>query len=271
MRPIFPALLLLLTFLTPVYGDLDAFQEDVEAAEELAPEKEPERQDHPQEEKKRQKNLGDLLMELTFLLWFHHNSTTTFGPFPYSSQGFVKWAEARYQSGNMVPFVTGSRDYWLTGEVQALGLSGLGYGGWASLKGSLFRFIGPSLEAWQLYDGQKDLTGLRAGVLVALFQSDPFNLGIYGQWNHWTGSFSRTGGTVGLEFRSYPFYPVTLQSRMGFQLFPLFQMGEVELQAGLTHNSWEAYFGWRWWSLQTTGGLLVNQYSGPFAGLKKYL
>lgn len=271
MRPTYPALLLLLTFLTPVYGDMDSFRDDVESAEEQAPEKEPADPANPQDGKRRQKNLGDFLMELTFLLWFHHNSTTTFGPYPYSSQGFVRWAEVRQKSGILTPIPTGPRDFWFTGEVQALALDGLGYGGWASLKGHAFRFFGPSLEAWNLHDGKERLTGLRAGILVSLIQSDPINLGVYGQWHHWMGSLSRTGGTLGLEFRSYPFAPLTLQSRLGFQLFPLFTMGEMEFQAGVTQNSWEAFAGWRQWSLQTTGGQGVNQYNGPFIGIRKYL
>jgi hypothetical protein len=267
MRKLLTFLILLYATFLPLHGDIKSFQEDVEAAEEQVPEKETTPESIPESAKHRQKTFGDILMELTFLLWFHHNASTTFSPHPYHSTGFVRWAEER-QSGVRLP--TGTKDHWLSAEVQALGLDGLGWGAWTGVKGHLYRFFGPYLEAWNLNDGKENLTGFRVGALLALFQSDPLSLGVYGQWNHWTGAFSRTGGTVGLEVRSYPFAPLTLQSRWGVQVFPQFQMGEGEVQAGLTRDSWEAFAGWRWWTLRTAEGSPVNRYGGPFAGIRKY-
>lgn len=77
------------------------------------------------------------------------------------------------------------------------------------------------------------------------------------------GSFKdRSGGTFGFDMRIYPFKPLSLQAKLGAQIFEHVSLGEIEVQAGFMLKNWEIFAGWRWWTVEHDGG----RYQGVFAG-----
>ena len=263
-------LLLLLSFALPAmaHADLDDFREEVEEAEKEKPPEESRTEDEEDDEEEGESLLGRFLWELFGAIWLVNNTTTTYGSHPYSADGYIRWArvEEGYGADGEVYIPTGRRSHWLYSEIQALALEGLGQGTWFTLKGHAYRFFGPYFEGWVLGDGEDLFGGLRLGLTFSLFQSDPLSLSLYGQGNMWFGVLARSGGALGVELRSYPFKPLSLQLRGGLQLFERFSVGEVESRAGLLFGRWEAYAGLRWWRLLDGAGLVRERYSGPFAG-----
>ncbi|GEM_PF-2971323 len=250
----------------PVFSDIADLEKDVEEAEKRNQPRPPATEDNQEKDNP----FFDLLLELFRIVWFVNNTTTTYNDYPYAKEDFVAWAEPDDSKSEIWYNTTGIKDYWYSLEIQPLLLEGIGYGGSVALKGHLFRFFGPYMEAWSHVDGEDFQGGARLGLLFSIIQSDPLNLSLYGQWNTWFGTINRGGGTLGLEFRSYPFQPLTLQARAGFQLFSAFKVAELEVQAGVMFNRFETFFGWRSWDLQTTWGDSVETYQGPFGGLRVY-
>ena len=263
-----PSLVLALLLLSPVpaAADLTTFKEDVEKAEST----------HQEEETKAEDSSGRsddffsvFVGGLIRILWTADNAYTTYENYPYEDKGFVLWPEWRTDGhGHWFPVPASQRNHWFTASVEGFTLDGLGSGGWITLQGHFYRFLGPYIDAWALTDGQAALSGVRLGGQFALIQSDPVSLSVYGQYQIWSGVLSRQGGTMGLEFRSLPTRPLTLQARLGTQLFEGFVLTEAELQAGWLFGPSELIAGWRWWSLEDNDP--NTRYQGPFLGVRTW-
>lgn len=210
---------------------------------------------------------GEFFVELVSYLWAIDNLYTTYGPYPYVPDGYIRWAD---DGGRPAP---GRRNSWYSVDAEGFYLSGFGAGAWTRLEGYAWRFFGPYAEAWLLSDGAAFQGGGRVGVLFSIFQTQAFSLSLYSQWNQLFGALERTGATVGLELRSYPFRPLSLRWRGGAQLFEGFKIVESELSAGLVYGPWEPYFGWRWWSLGNGGSnpTPLAEYGGFSVGLRRHL
>lgn len=258
------SVLLLLILCTPAAADVDDLKTAVEQAEAQSPEKKAEDESSPPP---RTTSSSDLPI-LFLALWIGNNVLSTYGPHPYSSEGFVSWKGFVNHRVFDQPQEFGLKNYWYEVETQGLSLKDLGYGGKVVVKGHLWRFFGPYLETWTLYDGETFQYALQPGLQLSLVQSDPFSVAFYGQWNYWMGHVKRNGGAVGLEFRSLPVNPLAFQVRLGQQIFEKFIIPEVELQAGVYFQHWGLYAGYRWWSLQTTDFQEIKPYEGPFVGTK---
>ncbi len=236
--------------LSTLSADLSDFKKDVESTEQIAPQEK-----KTEEPPETDNSLLNLLVDLFKFIWWLNTSTVTYQPYPYYDSNYD---------------LKENRRHWFSADLQAMGLSNLGYGTWATLKGHFLPFFGPYLEGWSLSDGKSNLSGIRLGATIPLYQSDPFSLGLYGQWNTWIGILERTGGTLGLEFRAHPFPPISLQGKAGFQIFQNFSMGELEAQIGWNKGPWELFAGWRYWNLLTNQGVPLKEYAGAFGGIKVY-
>lgn len=250
-------------------ADISDFAEDVERAESSnTSEEEDEWEDG--EENDGDDFFSQLIVELFKLIWIANNTSSTYGDFPYSENGYILWADLEYndwtEEYELIP--TGERDYWYTADLQYMHVGGIGTGALATFKGHFFRFIGPYFEAWTLQDGKDTQSAFRLGILFSLFQSDPFSMSFYGQYQRWMGVLDRQGGTYGLEYRLYPFEPLSIQIRTGVQAFENFQMGELEVQGGVVFDRFELLAGWRWWDLRNLESLLIAEYQGPYFGAR---
>ena len=200
-----------------------------------------------------------------------NNTTTTYGSYPFSPDGYICLAKIEDASvDHLVYATTGKRDQWFKTEIQGIWMQDIGFGSWITFKGQLYRFIGVHCEDWMIIDGHNVLNGLRLGLSLSLVQSDPFSLSAYGQWNLWSGVLERNGGTLGLDIDSFPVKPVALHFKAGFQLFRNYSMGELEAQIGILFGSLECFVGWRYWNLINDGGSTAYKFNGAFGGLRLY-
>jgi len=249
--------------IAPLHADMDDFKDRIEEAE----------SDKTETGDKKEHAGGSsdnaffrALFDLTCKLWFLHNTTTTYNSWPYATDGYIKLAGIDAAGEAVEPVMTGRRNSWYTAETQAFWLQGAGGGPWFTLRGNAWRFFGPYIETCILTDGDRILSGARLGAQFSVIQTDPFSLSFYGQWQTWSGLLDRSGGTFGIEMRSDPAKPLTLQLRAGFQTFERFSIAEAELRTGWMLDRWELFGGWRWWNLSDSGGNHVETWPGPFAG-----
>jgi hypothetical protein len=273
MRHLSVVFMLMLVSVGGLWADLDDFQEDVERTEEISEWEEEE--DSPNSPSSDSSGdcfsscldvlCSDIFWQIFTQVWALNNLGTTYEAFPYAEGGFMHWDE---------DFGAGARgslkDHWYEFSVQGVQLDTLGNGTWVTLEGHFFRFFGPYLEFFLFPEGSQNLNGQRIGLNLALFQSDPLTLSFYGQLTRWGGILERSGGTFGVELKSFPFQPVFMKFRAGAQVFESFNVAEVEVELGFMIDRFSLNGGWRFWDLGSRQGTLTNRYNGPFVGLGVY-
>jgi hypothetical protein len=244
-------------------ADIAEFNEKVKEAEESP---KTEREERANTENMEENPFADAIFALFRIIWAANNLNTRYGEYPYEPSGYIRWRDENGEPR------AGDRLGWFGADIQSFTLDGYGHGIWARLEGHFLPFFGPYLETWHLTDGGAFQNAFRLGGLIPLFQSAPFSMSVYGQWNYWYGSLERNGGALGLEIRSYPVKPLAFSWRGGFQAFENFQIGESELKIGIVLGRWEPFIGWRSWALQTGGEnpTVVAFKQGYFAGLRAY-
>jgi hypothetical protein len=249
----------------PLYADLGSFREKIEE-EEKPREKPPEQEkpkSPPRENRRHDDGDGDAsLWELLFHVFFfalEANLSTTYGPYPYCEDGYIR-RDGEEPDGKQ-------KNYFFNASASGFYLHGMGGGSWLSFSGNLLRFIGPYADVYAVSDGREVLYGWRAGMHLSLIQSEGFNLAYYLQYQMWLGFMYRNMTVMGLEFRIYPVKPLSLRSKLGVQLLGSGGLGEAELEAGFLIQAWELYAGYRWWSAFGGG----RPWHGPFLGLRRHL
>ena len=189
-------------------------------------------------------SLGSVLVYLTIGLWNEHNSRVTYSSYPYDASGPGPAVVERNFIYNIPRSPLGSdsrngvagreKGYWF--EVAAAGLGSglpappadLRYGGFASLQGRIIPHFGPDLDTRVIVHGDEELWISTAGVDISIAQHDYFSLSMYGKAAFMRGIIDMSGATLGLQLRSYPFSPISLQVRGGFQGYEGITFGQVE-------------------------------------------
>jgi hypothetical protein len=248
-----------------------SFKDSVEAKEEEEKQKreEPQKKDQNNDQNNQNRNNRDRdrrrnnnrdsdndSASLMAGLWTINNLYCHYGNYPYEYGGYVRHSYSD-DSDN-----TPQKLYWFSTSLSGLYLGDMGFGGWASFSGNLYKFFGPYVDVF--YTAREEMGGVRAGLHFSVIQSDPLNLSLYLQAQWYYGSLERVGGVGGFELRSYPYKPLSLRLKMGLQVFEYFQVGEVETEAGLMLQAWEILAGWRWWRLDN------STWNGPYLGVRRY-
>lgn len=189
-------------------------------------------------------SLGSLLVQVTIVLWSDHNSRVTYGSYPYDPSGPGPAVVDRNFIYNIPRSPLGSdsrngvagreKGYWF--EIAAAGLGSglparpadLKYGGFASLQGRIIPHFGPDLDTRVIVDGDEELWISTAGVDISIAQHDYFSLSIYGKAAFLRGILDLSGAALGLQLRSYPFSPISMQLRGGFQGYEGITFGQLE-------------------------------------------
>lgn len=237
---------------------LDEFREAVEAERAAAAEEEETDDDSDEEESAEDDeneeesddesddgdSFGSLLVELTIVLWNEHNRRVTYGRYPFDPRGPGPAVVERNFIYNIPRSPLGSvgrnggavgeKGYWF--EIAAAGLgsglpappAALNYGGFASLQGRFIPHFGPDLDTRVIVDGDDELWISTAGIDISIAQHDYFSLSMYGKAAFLRGILDLSGATLGLQLRSYPFSPISLQLRGGFQSYDGITFGQVE-------------------------------------------
>ncbi|GHU96868.1 hypothetical protein FACS189483_01080 [Spirochaetia bacterium] len=218
---------------------------------------------------------GWFLWNLFEWVWFFNNTYLQYGDYPYDGAGYIRrpWDAAQSAAQNTAQGSEYSqapdrtKPYWFAASASGFYLDGMGAGAWASFSGNVYKFFGPYADAFMVTDGENTLGGVRLGLHLSLFQSNVFNMSLYSQWQLWYGLLSRNGGTLGLEFRLYPFKPLTLRAKLGMQLFDSFTLEEAEVEGGFMLKAWEFFGGYRWWGFGEDSAAL---WIGPYLGVRRY-
>jgi hypothetical protein len=258
-----------------IHADLSDFKDDVEDTKEQSEER---RRDEKDDEIQNSGSYEDgedgegsivarIVLEILQFIWVVNNTTTTYGAYPYSPSGYIKWAEPvpgweeHYRTN-------GYRDQWFALDAQGVYLENLGFGSWLTFRGHLYRFFGPYFDTWTITDGSDVFYGYRLGGSFSLFQSDPFSLSVFLQYDAWRGILNEDGLHFGGEIRSFPARPIGLQYRAGIQIFDGFNVIESDAQLGLIFERIEVFGGYRWWGITNSAGELTVSYAGPMAGIR---
>lgn len=256
----------------PVWADLNDLKDEVK--------KEESQSDPPQEpttvnsgnQTSSNDPTGNFVATVLMYAWAADNLWTTFEDYPYAgdAEGFVLWPkviDTDTASNSALPLTdAGGRNGYWTVSVTGFGLDGLGIGSWVALDGQAYRFFGPLVETWTLYDGTQMLGGYRLGGTFSLVQADPANIAFYGQLNGWYGHLERQGAALGLRLRTYPLRSLVVEGRIGVQAFEGFSVIEAEIQLGWMLGRYEVFAGARRWTLSETAS-----YTGVSGGLRVWL
>ena len=251
-----------------LYADLDAFKDFIEAEEAR---QDTETGDSSSGGGSDRNGFGWFLWELFEWVWVFNNIYLQYGDYPYDGAGYIRrpWdaAQSAAQGLEYSQAPDQIKPYWFAASAGGFYLDGMGAGPWASFSGNVYKFIGPYADVFMVTDTKDILGGVRLGLHLSLFQSNAFNMSLYGQWQLWYGLLSRNGGTLGLEFRFYPFKPLTLRTKLGIQFFESFDLGEAEVEAGFMLKAWEIFGGYRWWGFS---GDSAARWNGPYLGVRRY-
>ncbi|GHV82502.1 hypothetical protein AGMMS49991_10600 [Spirochaetia bacterium] len=222
---------------------------------------------------------GDLLINLFGWIWLFNNFYLEYGNYPYEEGGYIRRPWDTSENSDYIADPISGKPYWFSASASPFYLHGVGLGPWLSFSGNIYKFFGPYIDVFLLTSVTGDVDvkgGVRAGLHFSLFQSNVFNwtlysqwLFLYGQWPSWYGSTLRNGATLGFEFRFYPFKPLTLRAKTGFQFLESSTLGEFEAEIGFMIKAWEIYGGYRWLGLdEETDFSLLSQ--GPYLGVRRY-
>jgi len=238
-----------LLFFTPLSADnLDDFKDHVEQEEEENSQNEDVETDREEvdDDESESSSFMDFLWEFTFLLWFIHNETVYYTPYPYESDGMImgdnyighdrRNREDLYADKNI------TKDY-------NFALYGGGsfnetideFGGFFRLSGKFFNHLGPEIDYRLIYNGNEVFHNLSTGINLSFFQFDYLSLDFYVKGAFFMGLLQRQGISLGARFTSYPFKPVSLELRSGGVFFESLKFAELEAKLGIHINAVEIF------------------------------
>lgn len=245
MKKILP-LIFLLSALSLPYSlhadDLKDFKDKVEQEEEQNRQKDSQdsedTDDQNQEDDSRESHhFLEFLWQFTFMLWYIHNETAYYAPYPYEK-------EALFEGMNFIGHDMGSTEEVASAEPYRknynFGFYGLAsidedfntIGGMFRISGKAFNHLGPELDYRLLWDGSDFLHILGAGGNISFFQFDYLSLDFYVAGAFFMGLMERQGVKFGAKLTSYPFRPLSLEVRSGVIFFESIKFAEVEAKLG---------------------------------------
>ncbi|GHU23638.1 hypothetical protein FACS1894164_08480 [Spirochaetia bacterium] len=244
-----------------VFADLDDFSDAIKSAEGSG-------SSSSGESSGSSGGLGEFLIEffsrIFAIIWYYDNTYLYYNNFPYDNGSYLE-RPVVHEDGAVQD---NGKYYWFSTSLSGFQLQGMGTGAWFSFSGHFYKFFGPYMDGYVLWDENTFLSGFRLGMQFSLIQSKVFNLATFVQWQGWRGVLYRNGAVFGLESRIYPFKPITLRAKAGFQVFDNVSLGEMEFEAGLMLKAWEVFGGYRWWNLFDGEGR--NKWQGIYAGIRYY-
>lgn len=236
---------LLLSLTTPLYADsLEDFKENVEKEEEENSQKD--KTQSNDEDDSETSSFMNFFWEFSVLIWFIHNETVFYTPYPYEAEGLKKGdnfighdrrdRENRYYDREM----TKNYNFSL--------YAGGSFNETIDEFGSLFRFngkffnhLGPEIDYRLIYNGDDVFHNLSAGLNLSFFQFDYLSLDFYIKGAFFMGLLQRQGVSLGAKFTSYPFKPLSLEIRSGGVFFDSITFAELEVKLGIHIDAFEIF------------------------------
>ncbi len=244
--------------------------------------------------------MGDIITALG-MIWYSHNFLIYYSDYPYSDpekNSFInampyiflksdnELADNRFSDNgikgrsldhekdpvekekNIRPNLSDYKHYFYTLDSGYKSCGDDGSGGFVSLRGRFWKYLGPEFEAMRISDGKDHLAYYAAGANIPLFQNSYFSPDFYLQAVYLRGVIDMSGVAYGIIINSYPFRPVTLFLRAGQHLYTKdeysYKFIDLEGRIGLILYRFEIFAGYR--RLKTE----YAELKGPFTGIKFY-
>ncbi|MBB6478585.1 hypothetical protein [Spirochaeta isovalerica] len=242
---IFAYSLLLATPLALYSDDLEDFKNKVEQEEEKNNENSEDR-DNSGNSKEKEHPFLRFLWDITFYLWFIHNDSVYYAPYPYELSS--------YREGtSFIAIDNGTEE-----EVKALNKTRKNYhfaiygggtfneafstfGAMTRITGKFVNHMGPEIEYRFMADDSGYLHFLTTGINLAFFQTDYLAMDFYLEGAFFMGILQRTGISLGSAIYTYPVKPLSFEIRGGAVLFPSITFGELNIKAGLHMDRYEIF------------------------------
>lgn len=280
-KGIITALLFLTIATLPVFADIDSFTDSVEESNEDA------QKDNGHYAKKQTHSsssscsdcCSDGVVEILFTLWMLDNGAVTFEPYPYATDD--KYMHFNSLTGNDTSSFFGDgwsdRSFRYTVATSAVYTKDIGFGNESCLEGYIFKCIGPLFENI-IYTDLKEVTGnVKLGGQMALLQSNPLSILLYGQWTHWYGKVGeelpKSGFSGGFILRSYPVKPLVVEWKLGWQSFgeDYTNFMESDVRLGVMINRVELFASWKYMNISNdTTSLIYSENNGVTLGTRLY-
>lgn len=213
------------------------------------------------------------LVQLLAMGWLLNNLTCSYTNFPYERLTPNYVYNSQIGSNKKTRFSFSTNMFYL---------EGLGPGNETSFEGLLFPIIGPYIDNIIIVDRSDDnsssnakMGNLRLGAQLSLLQNDYICCTGIMQWSHWYGDASdsiKNGIALGLDVRSFPFYPVGLMWKIMYCEYDNdVCIVESNLEAGIFVKKTEFFAGWKYMSIgNSETGKRSDYWNGLFAGLRVY-
>lgn len=225
---------------TPLFSDdLGDFKDSVEQEEEENRENEDtgESVEDTDDETDDDNPFLRFLWEFTFFLWFIHNDSVYYTPYPYEYEGWIEGDNFVGHDLKSAAIISANAYYrknynFALHSMATVNESFNTIGGMARLSGKFFNHFGPELEYRAFWDGDDDFHIVTAGANLSLFQFDYLSLDFYLEGAFFMGLLERQGITLGAKILTYPFKPVSLEIRSGGMFFQYITFAEVDVKLG---------------------------------------
>ena len=180
----------------------------------------------------------EFLWEITFLLWFIHNETVYYSPYPYELEGIR-------EGNNFIGHDLGRKEDLYSKKAYTKNYNFAFYGGGSinetfNTYGGLLRFtgkfinhFGPEIDYRLLWDGKNLFHNLSGGLNLSFFQFDYLSLDFYLKAAFFMGLLERQGVSLGGKLTTYPFKPLSLEVRSGGMFFEDITFAEVDVKLGI--------------------------------------
>ena len=212
--------------------------------------------------------------------WAVFNVGVSYTDFPYQrfTPNYVVNGPLSKVEGDTAPSCTGKKIRF-SADASILHYKDLGWGAELNFEGLFFPVIGPYLSLTNFRDetvkqDPEFFGNFRLGGQLSLIQHDLLCASFLMQWSHWYGDtkWVHNGCVIGVDLRSYPIYPLTVQWRGTYGSYndDIF-IATSDLQAGIIYKRIEGFAGWKYMS---TGNHKTNRdkshWNGYYGGVRVY-
>ena len=241
------SLAILFSFSVPLFADdLQDFKNDVLEEEEENSENNAPTVDENDDDESEDSPFLRFLWEITFLMWFIHNETVYYTPYPYEFTGMTRGNNFIGHDRRSEEEIKADTHQLKNSHFALYGAATINeefniFGGLLRFTGKFVNHMGPEIDYRILIDGKNLLHNLSAGLNISFFQFDFMTLDFYLEGAFFMGLMNRQGLALGAKITSYPFKPISLEVRSGGMFFKSITFAEIDVKLGFHINSMEIF------------------------------
>lgn len=188
----------------------------------------------------------EFLWDVTFFLWFIHNDSVYYAPYPYeqnswqSRDNFIGHDLRTYEEIERNSLYRKNYNFAFHG-MATIDENLNTIGGMARFSGKFTNHFGPELDYRLFWDGDDLFHIATTGLNLSFFQFNFMSLDFYVEGAFFMGLLERQGISLGAKITSYPFRPVSLEIRSGGMFFESITFAEIEAKLGFHFGRTEIF------------------------------